>query len=103
MGFIQKVARIFSTPDAAEEASYWIETKCNRCGEIIRARVDLRNDLSIEFGEGDAKSTYYTRKVLIGESGRCFQRIEVELTFDADKNLIHREVNGGRFTDPKID
>jgi hypothetical protein len=99
MGFFQRIAHIFSSPNRPDEASDWIAAKCSRCGEVIRARVDLRNDLSIEYGEGDGKPTYFTRKVLIGESGRCFQRIEVELTFDANKNLINREISGGQFVD----
>jgi hypothetical protein len=36
------------------------------------------------------------RKVLIG-SGRCFQPIEVKLTFDANRNIISREITGGDF------
>jgi hypothetical protein len=33
---------------------------------------------------------------LIGE-GHCFQRVEVELTFDGTRRLIHREISGGQF------
>jgi len=56
--------------------------------------VDLSNDLSLDYG-GD-QTTYFTRKVLIGE-GRCFERIEVRLNFDKDRKLINCEIIGGEF------
>lgn len=74
----------------------WISVKCDRCGEIVKSRVDLRNDLSIEYGEKDSDTRYFTRKILVG-SGRCYNPIEVELTFDRDHKLINEVVRGGKF------
>ncbi len=85
-----------SSPQARDSSAYWVAVRCNRCGELIRARVDLRNDLSPEYGERG--TTYFCRKVLMGE-GRCFQRVEVELTFDDQHRLVNREINGGRWED----
>lgn len=97
MSFFKKFTNLFSAPTASQETTaYWIAVRCNRCGETLRARVDLRNDLSIEYG--DSATTYFCRKVLIGE-GHCFQRVEVELTFDADRRLINREISGGQFVE----
>ena len=28
-------------------------------------------------------------------SGKCFQRVEVELTFDKNRKLINKEIQGG--------
>ncbi len=108
MGFFKKLASMFSPTSQPNSWEYWINVKCNRCGEVIRARVDLRNDLSIDYGvsddDGDATSggtgavTYFCRKVLIGEQ-RCYQPIEVTLTFDKNHHLINRKVSGGQFTD----
>jgi hypothetical protein len=39
---------------------------------------------------------YYFRKELIG-SGKCFQRIEVEMKFNASKQLIEKQAQGGTF------
>jgi len=72
-----------------------VVVKCNRCGEVIRARVNLYHDLSMEFDE-TGKPIYFCRKVLIGEK-HCFQRIEVELTYDANRRLLRKEINGGQF------
>ncbi|MCC7128773.1 MAG: hypothetical protein B6D39_01640 [Anaerolineae bacterium UTCFX2] len=100
MNLFKKISDWFSSASRPEDPGYWISVKCNRCREKIRARIDLRNDLSIEYGGAqDARPTFFTRKLLVGESGRCFQRIEVELTFDADKHLLSREIQGGTFDD----
>jgi len=67
---------------------------CNRCGEAIEGRVNLNNDLSAD-DEGEG---FHVRKVLMG-SGRCFQRVEVELHFDSERRLTEKQAQGGRFTE----
>ena len=94
MGFLKKISELLTSPQ--EEYSYWIAVKCNRCGEIVRTRVDLRNDISIEYDNG--KTTYLCRKVLIGDQF-CFQKIEVRLKFDNKRRLIERQISGGEFYD----
>lgn len=92
MGFLKK---LFSgTPAKPEKRYYVFQVKCNRCGEIIEGRVDLDNDLSLEF-EGD-RSVYFVRKGLMG-SNRCFQQIEVELKFTSSRELIEQQAQGGTF------
>lgn len=99
MSFKKILSNLFSPlTKSSDDYSYWISVRCNRCGEIIRARIDMRNDLSINYGEGGEKSTYFCRKILIGEQ-QCFQRLEVELTFDHNRRLIDRQVTGGEFID----
>ena len=70
--------------------------KCNRCGETITGHVNLNNDLSPDY-EGE-REVYFARKVLIGE-GKCFQQVEVELRFDANKQLLEKQIHGGRFVE----
>ena len=95
MSFFKKVSSFFSSKSGAPVG--WVTVKCNRCGEVIRSRVNLYNDLSLEYDENE-KATYFCRKVLIGE-GRCFQRIEVELTYDVNRMLLSREITGGEFVE----
>jgi hypothetical protein len=97
MGLIKSIVNRISRSDA-EKTSYWIVARCNRCGETVRARVNLYNDLSINYGEGGEATTYFCRKLLTGE-GRCFERIEVALTFDEKRQLIDRNIRGGTFVD----
>jgi len=70
--------------------------KCNRCGEVIEGRVNLNNDLSVEY-EGD-RTVYYVRKVLMG-TGLCFQQIEVTLKFDEPRRLLEKHISGGQFVE----
>jgi hypothetical protein len=83
-------------PKKPEKKYYVFQVKCRRCGEIIEGRVDLDNDLSVEY-EGN-NNVYYGRKVLMGNN-KCFQQIEVELKFTSDRQLIEREVRGGTFVE----
>ena len=83
-------------PKRPEKKYYVFQVKCKRCGEIIEGRVDLDNDLSLEY-EG-SNNVYFGRKVLMGNN-RCFQQIEVELKFTSDRELIDKEVKGGTFVE----
>ncbi len=113
MNFLKRLASFFSAPSASSTRYYWINVKCNRCGEVIRGRVDLLNDLSIDYGigedgqeserpGGEGNVTYFCRKVLIGEQ-RCYQPIEIELTFDKDHRLITQKIKGGKFIKERED
>lgn len=92
MNFLQK---LFSGASARPEKRYYtFEVKCLRCGETIAGRVDLDNDLSVEYEEGG--KVYYVRKVLMGD-GRCFQRVEVAFKFTPARTLIEEQITGGEF------
>lgn len=94
MSFFKK---LFSgAPVKPDQKYYTFKVKCNRCGEIIEGRVDLDNDLSVEFE--DDREVFHVRKGLIGEN-RCFQQIEVEMKFDSAKQLLEQQVTGGMFVE----
>jgi hypothetical protein len=48
--------------------------------------------------EEGGELSYLCRKTLMGDQG-CFQRIEVELIFDAQRRLVERNITGGEFVD----
>ena len=96
MGFMQKLAGIFSPRQKPAGRYYEFQVRCNRCAEILTGRADLHNELSVDYGEDGKQENYYVRKVLMGE-GLCFQRIEVELYFDKDRHLTQKEITGGQF------
>jgi hypothetical protein len=76
-----------------EAWTYWVHAQCRRCGEPLRARIDLRNDPSQE-----DDGTWRVRKGLTG-GGKfyCFQTVEVVLHFDkAKKTVLDGEVTGGK-------
>ncbi|MCQ3938338.1 MAG: hypothetical protein DPW18_15015 [Chloroflexi bacterium] len=91
MDFLKK---LFPPATRSPKRYYIFRVKCARCGEIIEGRVDLDNDLSVEYEEGG--DVYFARKVLTGES-KCFQRVETTLKFTPGRTLIERQVTGGEF------
>ena len=83
-------------PKASDGRYFKYSVKCKRCGEIIDGRVDLTNDLSVEY-EG-AREIYYVRKVLVGGSDtHCYQKIEVGLKFNSQRELLEKTVENGEF------
>jgi len=93
--FLQKLSTLFATP--SNDKVYLITVKCHRYGEMIQARLNLANDLSLKYGEGE-KIAYFCRKVLMGTQ-QCFQKVEVELMFDGNRNLFDRQITGGKFVE----
>lgn len=94
MGFLKKL--FGGTPAKANKRYYVFQVRCKRCGELIEGRVDLDNDLSVEFEED--REVFHVRKGLVGNN-RCFQQIEVELKFDSERQLIEHQVQGGTFVE----
>ena len=94
MGFLKKLGDLFSAP-ARDSRSLWLYVKCDKCGEILKGRVDLYNDLSIQYENSGQQSSYFCRKVFMG-SRRCYQPIEVELRFDKKRQLLGEEIRGGK-------
>ena len=96
MSFFKKIGSLFTPQGSPDEKAYWIYVQCGECSEKIRARIDLYNDLSIEYGEDGEKDIYICRKTILGKA-RCFRRLEVTLTFDSRRKLLDREIAGGAF------
>lgn len=96
MGFLDKIASALFGSGEKQADVHWEYVRCSRCGERIPVRVDLRHELTPQYGEGEG--AYFVRKGVIGSGdARCFQIIEVSLTFDAQKRLASREISGGTF------
>ncbi len=106
MGFLDNLRKAFggqSKPGSGGGSSsfgdndpnaYWIYAQCRRCGELLKARVNLMNEPS-EADEGDG---WIVRKGLVGSgANRCFQTVDVMLKFDGKKqNMIESEAVGGK-------
>jgi hypothetical protein len=92
MNLLQKL--FGGSPANPKKHEYAFSVKCKRCGEILEARVNLDNDLSVEYNDGG--DIYHARKILMGEN-KCFQRIEVELKFTTTRELLERQITGGEF------
>jgi hypothetical protein len=99
MNILKKLSRILSSPPAKTDRALYLYVQCNKCGEKLRARVDVWNELTPEYdGKTDDAATYTCRKVLIGEN-KCYQPIELKLKFDKNHKLTEQEIFGGKYID----
>ena len=95
MGFLDSFKSLFSGAEGQDKTGYYVHVRCDRCGEAITTRIDMGNDLS-RLEEGG----FVVNKTLVG-SQRCFERIEVRLSFDENRKLVEREIKGGEFITPE--
>lgn len=103
MGILKRLSNLLNPhhpPGHSDPLGYWVTVRCSRCGELIHTRVNLSNDLSLS--DEDGKPSYYCHKTMMGAAG-CFQRVEVELTFDAQRRLLDRQITGGVFVEKSPD
>jgi len=95
MNILRRIKDLFTTA-ADDRSSYWVYVRCDGCNEKLHTRINLFNDLSVRYDDTEAGTTYFCRKTLIG-SEQCFRPIEVELTFDEQRKLIDKKIQGGQF------
>ncbi|MBO9316442.1 MAG: hypothetical protein J7456_11745 [Chloroflexus sp.] len=68
--------------------------RCNRCGAVVQTRINLYNDLSVEYDDREEIAGYWIRKEMMDD--RCFRLMTAELRFDRQRRLISQEVVGGQ-------
>ena len=93
-GIMNFLKKLFAPRPAYTKSYYTFTVKCKRCGETITGRVDLDNDLSVEYEAGG--DVFHARKVLMGEN-KCFQRVEVIFKFNSERQVVEKEIIGGEF------
>jgi hypothetical protein len=99
MGIFKKLGNLFSGAPSQADRALYLYVQCDRCGEKLKARVDLWNEITPEFdGKSEEAISYHCRKVLIGEN-RCYNPIELRLRFDKNHKLVEKEIYGGKFID----
>ena len=93
MNFLKK---LFAPRQPYTKSYYTFTVKCKRCGETINGRIDLDNDLSVDYEDGG--DVFYARKVLMGDN-KCFQRVEANFKFNSDRQVIEHKIIGGEFVE----
>ena len=92
-----RLRKILSSTPPKTDRSLYLYVKCSKCGEKLRARVDVWNELTPEYdGKSDDAASYFCRKVLIGEK-LCYQPIELRLKFDKNHRLTDKTIMGGKY------
>lgn len=98
MSILKKLLQLLKIDPNHDRYAHWVPVKCDHCGEVIRARVDLRHQLSREYEPNSDKYTFICRKTIIG-NGPCFRPIEIKLIFNSNLKVIDRQIQGGQFVD----
>jgi hypothetical protein len=100
MDIFKRINKIFTSAPASHTGrALYLYVQCNKCGEKLRARVDVWNELTPDYdGKSDDPASYYCRKVLVGEK-LCYQPIELKLKFDKKHKLVEKTITGGKFID----
>jgi hypothetical protein len=99
VNILRKFSKVLASPPPRTERALYLYVQCNKCGEKLRARVDMWNELTPEYeGSSENASSFQCRKVLVGEN-RCYQPIELKLKFNKNHKLIDQQIVGGKFID----
>jgi hypothetical protein len=81
-------------PDASD--GFFLDVRCSECDDKFHLFIHKSWELSQNFEE-DGSVTYFLKKTIFGVG--CPNRIQVEMKFDSNKNLISRHIENGEFID----
>jgi hypothetical protein len=78
--------------------AFYYFVRCDKCGEVIRVRLDRRSSFEQQFSEsgGDDVVGFRVRKEVMG-SGNCFKMMSLEIGFDRGYHEAKKTVRGGTF------
>jgi hypothetical protein len=95
MNLIQRFLRSWGgNAYSASNAGRIFRVRCARCGEVIPVRINMLNDLSVEYGDKGEIRGYVCRKLALG-TGLCFRQVELSLSFDSNRNLVGNTIKNG--------
>lgn len=92
MNLLRALGRILGGGGATSRAGdvgLYYYVKCDRCGEIIRVRVNPMNEMS----QSDDEQGFFVRKLITGN--RCYTRIEAVFEYDRNRRLKDTTITGG--------
>ena len=77
----------------------YLFVRCNRCGEVVRVRVNTSNELSEQMADDDSDRVigFAAEKGVVGNNFMCGQTMRVYLTFDRNRRMTEKRVEGGAF------
>jgi hypothetical protein len=81
-----------STPSGDSDGLY-MYVQATGCDEVVRVRINLRNDLS----ETDDGKGYWVHKLARGQ--KCPRNIDITVHFSQSRNIVDREIDGGKYVD----
>jgi hypothetical protein len=88
MGFFDTLKKAFSAGGDRDVGMYFY-VKLDKSGEIVKIRLDPRQDLAPEYGKG----TYRSRKTITGPES--LQKAEATFLFDENRSFQNADITGG--------
>jgi len=82
-----------SSKSAGDPAGIYFYVQPKGCDEVVKVRIDGRNDLS----QSDEGGTYFVRKSVRGV--KCHQTAELYVEFDGNRRLKSTDVQQGTLVD----
>lgn len=79
--------------DSNDPNAWWLYVQCSKCGAPLAIRVDLRNDISIDY----ETNSRFLRKEMMDST--CFQLMYAEVHFDNNGKVIEQTIERGKFLD----
>lgn len=87
--------RLFGGDERRRDDAIHLYVACGRCQAVVHVRVDPRNDLMPEYGDGDDLIGYRLIKEIM--DSRCFRLMRAEIEYDVRRREIRRTIEGGVF------
>ena len=79
-----------SSQGSVDPNGIMLHFRCQRCGAVVRIRVDKRNDLN---REDDGPGVFLLRKDVM--DNKCFQLMNAEVWLDSSNQVVSSDVAGG--------
>ncbi len=95
MDFLKKLFSGGAGGSSGDKNGIYFYIKPNGCQEIVKVRVDVNNEPSLD----DDGKGYFVRKNARGTTYKCTRSAELYLTFDSNHKLLNTEVTGGTLVD----
>ena len=93
--FKKLAGKIFGKDNSQTSSDgFFLNVRCSECDDKFHLFIHKSWELSQNFEE-DGSVTYFLKKKIFGVG--CPNRIQVEMKFDSNKNLISRQIENGEF------
>jgi len=94
MNLLKALGKLFGAGSGAsandEKGVVSMFVRCARCGSIVHVRIRTSSDIS-----RNDDDMPFVRKVVM--DGRCYSRMELDLSFDGAYRIIEKSIRGGEF------
>lgn len=92
--------RLLRGSNTADNRILHLYVECNHCHTPVHVRVDVYNDLALEYDNHEHAVGYVLRKEIM--DARCFRLMHAEILFDTERRETRRMVEGGVFVDESV-